>query len=243
MSATIAESEERATEGTTTWRHFERPRPVLRALDRGELLDLTARLAGNFRYGTDGGPDVVFLGEVRSSPLAAGEDAAAGLEERTHPEADERTTAAGMAEAVEGALDTTGLGWKRREDSWVVPATGRLPREILIAPEGGGVRVQAVLVEWDEIGPDERAALALLLCRAQLGLRFARCELSATQARVTALVEARHIDGALADSAGGVAAGCRLLAREAGALLAPEAARAFREFLEGKVENTVAVRP
>jgi hypothetical protein len=186
---------------------------------------------------------VVFLGEVRASPLAAGEDAAAGMEERTHPEADERTTAATMAEAIEGALDMTGHGWKRRDDTWVVPATGRLPREVLVAPEGGGVRVQAVLVEWDEIGPDERAALATLLCRAQVGLRFARCELSATQARVTALVEARHIDGALADSVGGVAAGCRLLAREVGALLTPEVARAFREFLEGKRENGTGVGP
>jgi hypothetical protein len=105
------------------------------------------------------------------------------------------------------------------------------------------VRVQAVLVEWEEIGPEERAALARLLCRAQLGLRFARCELSPTQARVTALVETGHIDGALADSVGGVAAGCRLLAREVGALLTPEVARAFREFLESKVENAVAVRP
>ncbi len=144
---------------------------------------------------------------------------------------------------IEGALDLTGLGWKRREEAWVVPATGRLPREVLVAPEGGGVRVQAVLVEWDEIGPDERSALALLLCRAQLGLRFARCELSPTQARVTALVEARHIDGALADSVGGVAAGCRLLAREVGALLNPEAARAFREFFEGKGENAGDIRP
>jgi hypothetical protein len=149
----------------------------------------------------------------------------------------------GEAEAIEEALDTTGLGWKRREGSWVVPATGRLPREIVVTPEGDGVRVQAVLVEWDEIGPDERAALNLLLGRAEGGLRFARCELDATQARVTARVEAGHVESALADSVGGVAAGCRLLAREVGTLLAPDAARAFREFLEGRGEKAVGVRP
>jgi hypothetical protein len=149
----------------------------------------------------------------------------------------------GEKEAIEEALDATGLGWKRREDSWVVPAMGRLPREIVVTPEGDGVRIQAVLVEWDEVGPEEQAALALLLGRAEVGLQFAHCEWSATQARVTAWIEERNIEGALADSVGGVAAGCRLLAREVGALLNPEAARAFREFLEGKAENAATVGP
>jgi hypothetical protein len=149
----------------------------------------------------------------------------------------------GVTELIEGALDATGLGWKRRDGGWVVPAGGRLPREVLVAHEGDGVRVQAVLVEWDEIGGDERAALAQLLGRAEVGLRFARCELSAAQARVTALVEAKDIEGALADAVGGVAAGCRLLAREVGALLAAQVARAFLECQGSFGEKAAGAHP
>jgi hypothetical protein len=239
----LAVIEERASEGATKWLHFERPRPALAVLDPTELLSRTARLAGNFRYGTAGGDRVVFLGEVRGAAFGSGVDVAAGLEERSHPGADEGAANAGLTEVIEGALDATGLGWKRRDEGWVVPASGRLPREVLVSPEGGGVRVQAVLVEWDEIGTDERAAIGRLLCRAQLGLRFARCELSATQARVTALVESRHVEGALADSVGGVAAGCRLLAREAGALLAADVARAFLAFQGAFGEKGAPVQP
>jgi hypothetical protein len=150
---------------------------------------------------------------------------------------------AALAEAIAEALDATGLGWKRRGDGWVTPAGGRLPREILVTLGETGVRVQAVLVEWDEVGADERAALARLLCRAQLGLRFARCELDVTQARVTAWVEMRDVESTLADSVGGVAAGCRLLAREVGALLAPDAARVFLEFQGALGEKPAGVGP
>jgi hypothetical protein len=238
----LAVIEERASEGATKWLHFERPRPALATLAPTELLARTARLAGNFRYGTAGGAHVVFLGEVRGAAFASGEDVAAGLEKRSHPAA-EGAAHVGLAEVIEGALDATGLGWKRRDVGWVVPASGRLPREVFVSPEGGGVRVQAVLVEWDEIGTDERAALERQLCRAQLGLRFARCELSATQARVTALVESGNVEGALADSVGGVAAGCRLLAREVGALLAVEVARAFLAFQGAFGEKGVPAQP
>ncbi len=152
-------------------------------------------------------------------------------------------SAAALAETIAEALHATGLTWKRRDEGWVAPTGGRLPREVLVTLEEAGVRVQAVLVEWDEIGADERAALGLLLGRADAGLRFARCELTATQARVAALVEAKDVEASLADRVGGVAAGCRLLAREAGALLVPEAARAFLEFQGARGEKRPPAGP
>src|SRR5262249_49140389 len=125
----------------------------------------------------------------------------------------------------------TGLGWKRRETRWALPAGGALPREIHLTPEGDGLRVETILLEWDETGEAEIEAIARLLCRAQLGLRFARCRLHPGQAAVTAHIEGRHLAEALADGVGGVMAGARLLAREVAALLEPGAARAFLDFL------------
>jgi hypothetical protein len=133
---------------------------------------------------------------------------------------------ADMEEGVAESLEALGLGGKRRGDGWVIPAGGLVPREIEITAEGGTLRVQAVLLEWDEIGADEREAVGRFLERAQSGLRFARCRLEQTRAVVTGLV-----DRELADAVGGVLAGCRLLAREVGALLAPAAARAYLDFL------------
>jgi hypothetical protein len=132
---------------------------------------------------------------------------------------------------VEAALDASGFGWKRREEGWVVPAGERLARAIEVRPGPAGVRVEAVLATWDELGATEAAAVGRLLCRAQLGLRLARCELDARQARVVALLAAGHVETALPHSLGGVAAGVRWLTREVGVLLAPPVARAFLDFL------------
>jgi hypothetical protein len=136
------------------------------------------------------------------------------------------TTLLDLEEGIAEALEAMGLGCKRRDDARVIPAGGRVPREVQITTEEGALCVQAVLVEWDEIGPDERRAVGQLLQRAQRNLRFARCELEPTRAVVRGVVEKE-----LSDTVGGVMAGCRLLAREVGALLAPEAARAYLDFL------------
>jgi hypothetical protein len=136
------------------------------------------------------------------------------------------TAAVEIDEVIAEALESVGLSVKRRQDGWVVPVCGRLNREIVLTPEGDALRVRAVLVEWDEIGPGEALALDRFLERANAGLRFAHCEREPTRAVVTALVDAVR----LADAIGGVAAGCRMLAREAGALLGPEAARVYLEF-------------
>jgi hypothetical protein len=138
-----------------------------------------------------------------------------------------------LDEAITEALESAGLAGKHRDDGWVVPAGGRLVREIVLTPEGDGVRVRAVLVEWDEVGQAEVEAVGQFLEQARDGLRFARGELEATRAVVTALIVGSRIAEGVADAVGGVAAVCRLLAREVNALLHPEAARTFLEFHNG----------
>jgi hypothetical protein len=133
-------------------------------------------------------------------------------------------------EVVESALDGSGFAWKRRESGWVIPASSQLAREIQITRVDEGVRVEAVLVAWDEIGSVEQQALAMFLDRAQRGLRFVRCQMDERQARVTAPVPAAELETGLAHAVGAVAAGVRLLTREAGTLLLPEAARVFLQF-------------
>jgi hypothetical protein len=192
-----------------------------------ELLALTAALTGNLRYvaGLEG---VVLFGEVRSPAAEATlEEARQRFEELLEGTAGETEPS---AEALEAALEASGFGWTRREKGWAVPAGERLPREIQVSAGAAGVRLDAALAEWDEIGDAERQALARFLLAAQPGLRLARCELDERKAQIASAVASANIDTELGHSLMGVAAGCRLLAREAGTLLAPEVARAYLEF-------------
>ena len=138
----------------------------------------------------------------------------------------------GLEERIEAALEASGRSWKRREGSWVVPANERLPREIRIIPQTDGVRIEVVLIGWDEIGEVESLALGRMLCRAQFDLRFARCEMENHQVRIVAFVEPSFVERDLPDALAGVVMGCRLLAREVGVLLAPEMARTYLAFLD-----------
>src|SRR5262249_35928943 len=149
-------------------------------------------LPGNFRYVPDLDGGVTLLGEVRS--LAGG---------ATLDDAQERLArlldgapAGGepAAEALEAGLEASGLAWARRDKAWAGAADDRLPRELHVGATPAGVRVEAVLAEWDEVGAAEREALALFLATAQAGLRGARCELGGQSARVAAVVEAAHVD-------------------------------------------------
>jgi hypothetical protein len=130
-------------------------------------------------------------------------------------------------EAIEMALDGGGLPWSRRASCWSVAVTERLPREVLVRSAPGGACVQAVLVEWDDLAPACREALAHFVAAAQAGLRFAHCECDARQARVTAFAATERLDADLTHALLGVAAGCELLAREAAALLRPEVAEMY----------------
>jgi hypothetical protein len=210
------------------WLVLRRPQPGPLGATPDELLARGKELPGNFRYVPDPDGGVTLLGEVRS--LAAG---------ATLDDAQERLArlldgppAGGepAAEALEAALESSGLAWARRDKAWAVPANDRLPRELHVAATPAGVRVEAVLAEWDEVGPAEREALALFLATAQAGLRGARCELDGQSARVAAAVEAAHVDTDLTHALLAVAVACRQLARPAAALLAPEVAAAFLEY-------------
>ncbi|MGH7169126.1 MAG: hypothetical protein ACRELG_02470 [Gemmataceae bacterium] len=197
------------------WLHVQRPAPEMAGLEPMALLSRSAQLPSNFRYGSSDGAEIVLLGEMRGQRGGA----------------DGETVQEEMDERIEAALEASGFAWKRREQVWVVPANERLPREIQIAQVAESVRVEAVLIGWDEIGEVETMALGRLLCRAQFGLRFARCEVEERQTRVAALVESAFVERDLPDSVAGVAAGSRLLAREVGVLLAPEMARMYLAFL------------
>jgi len=142
-----------------------------------------------------------------------------------------------LAEEVEAALDASGFTWKRRESGWVVPACGGLPREIAVVLAPETVEGRAILVEWDEIGPTEKAALVRFLDRAQRGLRNVRWELDERQARLVSQVDTEDVERGLGDALGGIAAGVRLLNREAGALLVPEVARVLLDFFEDPGER------
>lgn len=134
------------------------------------------------------------------------------------------------AEEVEAALDISGLAWCRREASWAVPAAGGALRELHVLRVPGGVRVEAVLVEWDEATPEACQALAQFLNAARDSLRHAHCETDASQARVVAHVEGTELESGLTHALLGVSAGCRFLAREARALLVPDMARHYLQF-------------
>jgi hypothetical protein len=207
------------------WLVLRRPEPDARAAGAVELLARAAGLPGNLRYvrGPDG---VALVAEVRGP---------AGGEARDRLG---RLLAGAMAgpeppdEALEPALEASGLPWSRRDRLWAVPATERIARELQVRAVPGGARVEAVLAEWDDLGDAEQQALADFLLAAQAGLRGARCELDGHNARVVALVEAAHLDTELTDALMSVAVACRLLVRAAAALLSPEVARAFLEFRE-----------
>jgi hypothetical protein len=197
------------------WLHVQCPAPEMTGLEPMALLHRSAQLPGNFRYGSSDGAESFLLGEMRGRR---------GDEDGEAMQVD-------MDERIEAALEASGFAWKRREQAWVVPANERLPREIQIVQVAESVRVEAVLLGWDEIGEMEALALGRLLCRAQFGLRFARCEVEEQQTRVAALAEPAFVERDLPDSVAGVAAGSCLLAREVGVVQATEMARMYLAFL------------
>jgi hypothetical protein len=202
------------------WVHLRRERPALTRATPAELLALTARLPGTFRLGSAHRGEVYLLGE---------------LPDTVDPEQALIAQPAGHElerDAVESALASSGLNWRTRGDGWVVPANADLYRELSVRPESGRLIVEAVLLSWSEITAEEKLALERVLCRAQLGLRFARCEVDAQQARLVARVDNGAVEGVLVHALGGVAAGVRLLARETAVVLTPEVAHAYSTFFD-----------
>jgi len=134
---------------------------------------------------------------------------------------------------IEMCLDAAGLPWSRRDQGWAVPAAGDVTRELLVLPADDGLTVDAVLIEWDEATPVCREALALFLANGERDVGGIQCVIEGTRARVVARVPADRVEAGLAEALKSVSAGCRLLAREARALLAPDLAGLYLGFHQG----------
>jgi hypothetical protein len=129
-------------------------------------------------------------------------------------------------EEIEAALDESGLRWVRRGASWAV-VDARVPCEVAVTPQEDGVRVEAVLVEWDTADDAAVRALSMLLKLAASELRNCR---GAIEGRRACLVARAGEEQGLVRGLRGVAAGCQGLTREARALLGSGLAAAFLEF-------------
>ncbi len=129
------------------WLTLRRRALALRGLTAAELLRRTRELPGNVRYAIDAdgpylieevrGPDGLTLG-------AAGELFFGLLDRAAEP-------AAPSEEAIEAALDGSGLAWSRRAAGWSVVVPGRQPREVLVSAAPGCARAAATLTDWDEV--------------------------------------------------------------------------------------------
>jgi hypothetical protein len=211
-------------------------RPDLTDRPAAELLKLTSALRENARYGRlseryAGGcadrTEIVLICEVRA--LTDGVLDAAALARLSGPFLLESMGELPDDESVETALEASGHTYARRDDHWVVPPIGGMPREMVVRRIPGGISVAATLVEWepDALGPVAAEALAELMLATHIDLRFARCELDDRRARVVSHTDAESMETDILHSLLGVTAACRLIAREATALLTPDLARAY----------------
>jgi hypothetical protein len=144
-------------------------------------------------------------------------------------------------EAVEDVLNESGLGFVRRASCWAAPAPSGLAGELAVHTVGDGTRVEAVLAAWDEISPESAEALAEFLLAAQAGLRCARCELGSQSAKASVRIRTEDLGRHLIHGLRGVAVAARLLAREASAILVPQAARIYLELRAARPPGRAAI--
>jgi hypothetical protein len=175
-----------------------------------ELLARTARLPGNSRL-TLSAELLAEVQEISSTPAASDE-----IEE----------------DVVVGAVESAGLPCKRREPGWVVPVGAGRSVEVALVRVAGRLRVESVLMSWDEIGDIEQEALARFLCRAQSGLRFARCELHPKQVVVAANLTSADLESSLPHAVAAVVAAGRVLVHEVAALMSRELAQEYVNFFD-----------
>src|SRR5262245_11874269 len=103
------------------------------------------------------------------------------------------------ADDIEMTLDAAGLPWTRRGDHWVVPAA-EVARELHVMLTDSGVRIDAVLVEWDEAPAESLKALARFLEAGGRDVAGVRGSLEGRQATLTAEVAADHIERHLGEA-------------------------------------------
>lgn len=214
------------------WLTLHQPDPALTNASAQVLLERTAALPGWLRYTRTPEGTVEMLGEVRLDACEGDwERARARLrnqwEKGPGPEPTE--------EAVEAALDGTRLTWTRTDAAWTATPEGE-PCQMKLTRAPGGVCLAATVAEWDQLGEAEQRALAHFLTAAQAGLRCARCELTAHEARIVARVGGDHLDEDLAQGLAGVTTGCHILRFAIRALLDPETAARYLAF-HGQAEK------
>jgi hypothetical protein len=216
------------------WTRFQRREPQLDRSPARELLALTwQRLGGNLRYAI--APQGTLLcGEVPGvdQPSRAAGRLEAWLENLEGPAA-----SSPEADEIETALAESGFAWLRREQSWAVPTSGGSTMDLAIAAAAGGASVRALLAETpaDDVCGE---ALGEYLCRAQLGLRFARAEWRDERVCVASFVESEHLMRDLPIAVSAVATACDLLAESVRALgESQELAQAYLEMIGGIRRN------
>lgn len=214
------------------WLTLHQPDPELIDSAAAELLERTAALPGWLRYTRTPEGSVELLGEVR---LDACEGDWEQARERLRDYLEKGPGPEPTEVAVEAALDGTRLAWTRTDATWTAAPDGE-PCQLKLTRAPGGVRIVAALAEWDQLGQAEQQALAHFLTAAQAGLRCARCELTAHEARIVAQVGSAHLEEDLAQGLAGVTTGCHILRFAVRALLDPETAGRYLAF-HGQAEK------
>jgi len=144
-----------------------------------------------------------------------------------------QTLAAPDDEQVETALAEAGFAFARRDEAWIVPTSSGQACEIVVRTLPGGALVYAAFPPAAESGEEElettsSAAVQEYLCRAQGGLRFARCELEGSALRIASRAEVEFLESDMRHAVCAVATACELLLPQIRALRAePALARAY----------------
>jgi hypothetical protein len=132
-------------------------------------------------------------------------------------------------EDIETALDAAGVAWTRRDGRWAFPAVG-VSRELIALPTPEGMRVEALLVAWEDALPDAVAALRHFLNKAVKSLPGVECVLEAAEARIVIALAHEQLEAQLSPAIEALSVACRLLARESAALLVPDLSRHYMSF-------------
>lgn len=224
MIAKREQSRERIQAEGGGWVTLYREAPELQGKTSAELLEFARTLPGSLRPVAIG-DGVELVGEIRSDGGSATfDEARQRLQRWLEPTlTDEPVT----PEALEAALDSSGFAWTRREQNWAIAAGSTTPREIVLHLEPDGVRLEAVLCDWDAIDDVGQTALTEFLLAAQETLRGVRFHLDANRAVAVARADANHLDADVLHGLHAVANACRSMIREAAALLTPTVARGY----------------
>lgn len=195
------------------WLRMSQRRADLDGLSGRQLLNESRDLPDNARFARDGSATVLISDDYERLDEPSG-----------NGHFDEAT--------IEMLLAEHSPAFTKREERWIVPPTEERGVELTVEQVAGGVLVKAALVDTSDASAIALDALGEFLCRAHLGLRFVRAELTESHACVMARADAGRLETDLPHALRAAAAAARLLVREASALLQPELAEAYLKNLQ-----------